>query len=143
MTHVSNLSIDCGYQPGAIGRIAELHGTYYADHWDFGLYFEAKVANELSEFLLRYDEKKDGIWLARRDGRIEGGIVIDGQRAASGGATCAGSSSLMHYGEWAWAGPSYGPLWHSAPGWNTRRSIYGRSRVSRRLAISTKRSDSV
>ncbi|GAJ20768.1 unnamed protein product, partial [marine sediment metagenome] len=40
---------------------AELHGTYYHDHWGFGLYFEAKVATELSEFLQRYDKSSDGI----------------------------------------------------------------------------------
>ena len=33
-----------GYVPGAIGKVVELHGTYYAQHWGFGLFFEAKVA---------------------------------------------------------------------------------------------------
>ncbi len=39
--------------PGAIGRITELHGTDYQQHTGFGLYFESKVACELSEFLRR------------------------------------------------------------------------------------------
>ena len=29
------VSIARGYLPGAIGRIVELHGTYYAAHWGF------------------------------------------------------------------------------------------------------------
>jgi hypothetical protein len=37
-----------GYIPGAIGRVAELHGTYYYKHWGFHLFFESKVAIELS-----------------------------------------------------------------------------------------------
>ncbi len=36
-----------GYVPGAIGRVAELHGTYYHAHWGFGLFFEAKVATRI------------------------------------------------------------------------------------------------
>ncbi|WP_319521293.1 GNAT family N-acetyltransferase [uncultured Desulfosarcina sp.] len=75
-----------GYIPGAIGRISELHGAYYHKHWGFGLFFEAKVATELSEFLMRYDAEKDGIWVASQDGRIEGAIVMDGIHAETDGA---------------------------------------------------------
>jgi len=31
-----------GYIPGAIGRIAELHGTYYHKHWGFGFFSSRK-----------------------------------------------------------------------------------------------------
>ncbi|MDJ0801845.1 MAG: GNAT family N-acetyltransferase [Desulfobacterales bacterium] len=75
-----------GYLPGCIGRIAELHGSYYHAHWHFGLYFEAKVATELSAFLRRYDEMRDGLWCAVKNGRIEGAVVIDGIHAATEGA---------------------------------------------------------
>ena len=78
--------ISRGYQPGAIGRIAELHGTYYAAHWNFGLYFEAKVATELCAFLKAYDPQRDGLWVATLDNRVEGGIVIDGSDTAGRGA---------------------------------------------------------
>ncbi len=75
-----------GYIPGSIGRIAELHGTYYHDNWDFGLFFEAKVATDLSEFLSRYDETRDGFWTAVMNGRVEGHITIDGIHAGDEGA---------------------------------------------------------
>ncbi len=78
--------IEKGYIPGSIGRISELHGTYYHNRWGFGLYFEAKVATELSEFLQRYDKNKDGIWIAGMNGRIEGSIIIDGIHAENEGA---------------------------------------------------------
>ncbi|MCF8127810.1 MAG: GNAT family N-acetyltransferase, partial [Deltaproteobacteria bacterium] len=68
--------IETGYRPGVIGRISELHGTYYHREWGFGLYFEAKVATELSAFLKRLDENRDGIWIATQKGHIEGAIVI-------------------------------------------------------------------
>ena len=75
-----------GYQPGAIGRITELHGTYYAQHWDLGLYFEAKVASEMAAFLNRFDPAHDGAWFAQLDGQIVGSIFIDGADAQGEGA---------------------------------------------------------
>jgi GNAT superfamily N-acetyltransferase len=70
-----------GYQPGAIGRIVELHGTYYAAHWGFGAFFEARMARELGEFVDRFDPQRDGLWTAVVAGRIAGSIAIDGTRA--------------------------------------------------------------
>ncbi len=75
-----------GYVPGSIGRLAELHGRYYAEHWKFGLYFEAKVATELSTFMKHRDVERDGVWVVTTGGRVEGGIVIDGVDAAEKGA---------------------------------------------------------
>jgi len=83
---MSNVEIARGYIHGCIGRIAELHGTYYHDHWGFGLFFEAKVATELSKFLSRYNEKRDGFWTASLEDRVEGSITIDGIHAESEGA---------------------------------------------------------
>jgi GNAT superfamily N-acetyltransferase len=86
MTADPTVTIKRGYLPGAIGRIAELHGTYYAAHWRFGLFFEAKVATELSAFLRAYDADRDAMWAVTMDGRVEGSIVIDGSHAAEQGA---------------------------------------------------------
>jgi len=75
-----------GYRPGVIGRMAELHATYYYENWGFGLFFEAKVATELSEFLSRYDESRDGFWTLSLNHQIKGGIAIDGIKAMTDGA---------------------------------------------------------
>ncbi|MEJ2039887.1 MAG: GNAT family N-acetyltransferase [Desulfosarcinaceae bacterium] len=83
---MSEIKIVKGYVPGAIGRVAELHGRYYQAHWGFGIFFEAKVAVELSEFLKRYDEARDGFWTVSVDGRIEGAIAIDGTDSQDEGA---------------------------------------------------------
>jgi GNAT superfamily N-acetyltransferase len=82
---MSEISI-AGYVPGAIGRVAEMHAAYYAEAWNFGLYFEAKVATELSQFLQRLDPERDGFWTAIRGGRVEGSIAIDGAKVESEGA---------------------------------------------------------
>jgi len=75
-----------GYCPGAIGRVAEMHAEYYHRHWEFGLFFEAKVAKELAEFLCRFEEGRDGFWTLLSGDRVEGAIAIDGLKAATEGA---------------------------------------------------------
>jgi GNAT superfamily N-acetyltransferase len=80
------IRIHKGYVPGVIGRVIELHGTYYHAHWGFGVFFEVKVANGLSEFINRYDDQRDGLWTAAVNGRVEGSIVIDGAHATQEGA---------------------------------------------------------
>ena len=83
---MSDVEMRSGYVPGSIGRVAELHAAYYHKHWGFGRLFEAKVAIELTEFLNRCDETRDGFWTASLAGRIEGSITIDGSHAAGDGA---------------------------------------------------------
>ncbi len=75
-----------GYQPGAISRVTEMHAAYYHGHWGFGLFFEAKVATELAEFLGRFDGQRDGFWTLRDENRVAGSIAIDGLKAAEEGA---------------------------------------------------------
>ncbi len=72
-----------GYIPGLIGSVAALHAEYYASHWNFGHFFEAKVATELSSFINRYDPNQDRIWSLTLDGTIEGSITIEGPSESS------------------------------------------------------------
>jgi len=75
-----------GYVPGAIGRIAELHGRYYSREWGFGKFFEAKVAAELAEFVSRLDKSQDGLWTVCLENRVQGAIAIDGIKARTDAA---------------------------------------------------------
>ncbi|MBI2312362.1 MAG: GNAT family N-acetyltransferase [Betaproteobacteria bacterium] len=70
--------ISTGYEPGAIGAVVSLHGAYYAQHWGFGLFFEGKVAREISDFLLRYDAVTDRFLMAREGNRVIGSVTLDG-----------------------------------------------------------------
>lgn len=78
--------LHAGYLPGCIGRIAEMHGRYYAREAGFGVAFESKVARELAAFCERLDSTRDGLWLALRDGRVEGSVALDGLDADGEGA---------------------------------------------------------
>ncbi|EPY4080250.1 bifunctional helix-turn-helix transcriptional regulator/GNAT family N-acetyltransferase [Klebsiella quasipneumoniae] len=73
------ISLVTGYQPGAIGRIAQMHGEYYARHHDFGAFFEGKVAGGVAEFATRLSSQVNQIWLAMREGKIVGSVAIDGE----------------------------------------------------------------
>ena len=75
-----------GYVPGSIGRVAEMHANYYSKNWGFDLFFEAKVASELAEFLGRLGEGRDGFWTALSKNRVVGSIAIDGSMAEINGA---------------------------------------------------------
>ncbi len=74
------------YIPGLLGRITELHGRYYHQHWGFDLFFESKVAAELADFLNLFDPSQDGLWIARIDEQIIGSIAISGRDADTVGA---------------------------------------------------------
>jgi GNAT superfamily N-acetyltransferase len=75
-----------GYWPGAIGKITELHGSYYAENWGFDISFEAQVGRELSEFLRDFRDGRDFFRTARASNRFAGSIAIDGKEAGSKGA---------------------------------------------------------
>jgi GNAT superfamily N-acetyltransferase len=68
------------YFPGAIGKITELHAVYYFQNWGFDLSFEAQVARELSEFLVRFDQHSDFFQTAFSGDTFAGAIAIDGQQ---------------------------------------------------------------
>ncbi len=71
---------------GAIGAIVSLHARHYADGLDLGLAFEAKIAMELSSFLLAMDPSCDLFLLATVHGTIVGSLVVDGDRSRIGEA---------------------------------------------------------
>ncbi|MEB6380611.1 bifunctional helix-turn-helix transcriptional regulator/GNAT family N-acetyltransferase [Leclercia adecarboxylata] len=75
----NGVHIVSGYHPGMIGRITEMHGSYYAREHNFGSFFEAKVAAGLAEFSGRLDNASNQIWLAMQNGRIVGSVAIDGE----------------------------------------------------------------
>ena len=75
--------IRTGYIPGALGRIVELHETYYSENWHLEYAFAHEVAVELAEFLGRYDEADNRLWLVTSDpdeageAQVMGSLVVD------------------------------------------------------------------
>lgn len=75
----NTIEIVSGYRAGMIGRIAEMHGTYYYENYNFGPFFEGKVATNLAEFSNRLYKDSNNIWLAIKNNKIVGSIAIDGE----------------------------------------------------------------
>ena len=67
-----------GYISGLIGRVAELHATYYSENWGFGMTFEAKVASDFSQFMEDYNQQTDFTLSVLVVGVIEASISING-----------------------------------------------------------------
>jgi GNAT superfamily N-acetyltransferase len=75
-----------GYRPGTLGRIAALHGVYYASAWGSGAEFEGMMAQEMREFLARYHEGRDLLLTAQVGGHIIGSIAVEGSQTERPGA---------------------------------------------------------
>jgi len=69
-----------GYRPGALGRITELHGVYYAEAWGSGADFEGMMAQEMWEFLVGYQPSRDLLLTAQVQGRVVGSIAVVGEQ---------------------------------------------------------------
>jgi GNAT superfamily N-acetyltransferase len=75
-----------GYYAGVLGKIIELHATYYSHHWGFDVTFETQVGREISDFMRDFLPGRDGFWVALRNGHFAGSISIDGRESQSEGA---------------------------------------------------------
>lgn len=83
---MKNERIHTGYSPGVIGRVAELHGRYYADHFGFGSFFEARVAADAGDFFRNYNADRDAFWAIFEGNQIIGSVAVDGSRTKERGA---------------------------------------------------------
>lgn len=70
------MQIETAFFPGALGEIVALHARHYAQHWNFGTFFEAKVASELAAFAARM-KATDFVLLARDDHGLAASMILD------------------------------------------------------------------
>lgn len=70
------MQIETAFFPGALGEIVALHGRHYAQHWNFGTFFEAKVARELARFAARMADT-DLVLLARDKDGLAASMILD------------------------------------------------------------------
>lgn len=66
-----------GYRPGLVGALTRLHAVYYHRDWGLDHTFEAQVAYELGQFILRHDPRRDLILSAWRGDDLAGAVVVD------------------------------------------------------------------
>jgi GNAT superfamily N-acetyltransferase len=79
MTHsdvTPTIVLRSGYEPGAIGRIGELHGRYYAVAWGSGAAFEIQVVRALCAFVEEYDPRTHVLLTAHTGDVLMGSAAV-------------------------------------------------------------------
>ena len=75
----TNIQINLGYLSGIVGRVTEMHSSFYSKNYGFGQFFESQVASGIAEFVGRLDQPCNQIWTAVLNGKIVGSVAIDGE----------------------------------------------------------------
>jgi len=63
-------------KPGDIGYVIHLHGRLYREEYNYGIAFEAYVAQGMYEFYEQYDPEKDGVWICEHGDKIVGFLLL-------------------------------------------------------------------
>jgi GNAT superfamily N-acetyltransferase len=82
----ADVTIRCGYEPGLLGRIGELHGRYYAAAWGAGASFEVLLLRDVCDFIEGYDPQWDLVLTAHIGEAVVGSLSVIGREHGPGGA---------------------------------------------------------
>lgn len=73
---LTDIKIRTELKPGDIGYVTYLHGLLYSQEYAFGISFESYVALGLHEFYQQYDHDKDRVWVADKNGKMVGFLLL-------------------------------------------------------------------
>ncbi len=64
------------HQPGDMGWVVHRHGDLYWREYRYDERFEALVAGIVSQFIARFDPRRERCWIAEKDGEIVGTVFL-------------------------------------------------------------------
>jgi N-acetylglutamate synthase-like GNAT family acetyltransferase len=73
---LSDIIIRTNLEPGDLGYVVHLHGSFYGKEYGYGIQFETYVARGIHEFYQQYDPAKDRLWICEHEGRIIGSLLL-------------------------------------------------------------------
>lgn len=73
---LGDIAIRNRLQPGDIGVITYLHGVMYKEEYNYGISFEAYVAEGLAEFYHNFDPERDRVWICEHGDSIIGTLFL-------------------------------------------------------------------
>jgi GNAT superfamily N-acetyltransferase len=77
------ITIRTRLRPGDIGFITYLHGKFYAEEYNYGIQFEAYVAQGLAEFYQGYDPANNRVWVCEHNGIMIGFLALVNRGASA------------------------------------------------------------
>jgi N-acetylglutamate synthase-like GNAT family acetyltransferase len=63
-------------RPGDLGYVTYMHGHLYQKEHQYGVSFEAYVAQGFYEFYQNFDKELDRVWIAEHHGKIVGFLLL-------------------------------------------------------------------
>ncbi len=76
MITLHDIMIRTELRPGDLGYVTYLHGSLYKQEYNYGISFEAYVAEGLCEFYHNYDPSKDCVWIGEHNGRMVAFLLL-------------------------------------------------------------------
>jgi len=73
---LEDVSIRTTLQPGDIGYVIHMHGTIYGREYNYGIQFEAYVAEGLCEFYEKYDPRRSRVWVYEHNNKMIGFLLL-------------------------------------------------------------------
>lgn len=67
------------HRPGDLGLIIHHQAVLYHREYGWDITFEALLAEIAATFIRQYDPKREGCWVAERDGEMLGSVTVTGQ----------------------------------------------------------------
>ncbi len=73
---LDEVEIRVDLRPGDLGYVTYMHGHLYKEEYDYGIGFEAYVAQGFYEFYQNLNKDLDRVWIAEHQGKIVGFLLL-------------------------------------------------------------------
>ncbi|MEQ1585396.1 MAG: GNAT family N-acetyltransferase [Cyclobacteriaceae bacterium] len=73
---LKDITIRTEMRPGDLGYVIHRHGSLYSEEHNYGISFEAYIADGMHEFYKNYNPESDRVWICEHQGKIIGFLLL-------------------------------------------------------------------